>query len=147
MKTGKLKWIAAMIMIGCSILKSQTEKELNCFEKWNERIEERGVAEIADGEYPDVIITYRTGANADCFQGKAIVKGKKIEAFYLLLEDGSYDQVIKKWKPESDVKNVTITNGISRALVTTDNVIINVIFAKQIKGKKAAPKKAEDPEN
>lgn len=121
----------------------KTSPELNCYNKWSQKFEERGADDVADGAYLDVIVTFRHGASAECFEGKAIVKDKKVESFYILLDDGSYDQVVRVWK--NDIKDVTITNGISKTLITKDNQLINVIWPKKLKAKKAGFKKAPEP--
>ena len=118
--------------------------ELNCFNKWSQKFEERGSEEVPDGTYTDVIVTFRHGASAECFEGKAIVKEKKVESFYILLDDGTYDQVIRVWKNDSE-KTVNITNGVSKTLITKDNQLINVIWPKKLKAKKAGFKKAPEP--
>ncbi len=118
--------------------------ELNCYNKWSQKFEERGADEVHDGPYTDVIITFRHGASAECFEGKAIVKDKKVEAFYILLDDGTYDQVVRVWKNESE-KNVTVTNGISKTLITKDNQLINIVWPKKLKARKAGFKKAAEP--
>lgn len=117
--------------------------ELNCYNKWSQKFEERGAEDVHDGPYMDVIITFRHGASAECFEGKAIVKDKKVESFYILLDDGTYDQVVRVWK--NDIKDVTITNGISKTLITKDNQLVNVIWPKKLKARKAGFKKAPEP--
>lgn len=117
--------------------------ELNCFNKWSQKFEERGSEEVADGTYTDVIITFRHGASAECFEGKAVVKEKKVDTFFILLDDGSFDQVIRVWK--NDIKDVSITNGVSKTLITKDNQLINIIWPKKLKAKKAGFKKAAEP--
>ena len=132
------------LSFGLSIQAQETTKpDLNCYNKWALRFEERGADEVADGAYTDVIVSFRLGATAECFQGKAIVKDKKVESFYILLEDGTYEQVVRVWKTE--VKDVTITNGISKTLITKDNQLVNILWVKKIKPKKAAFKKAMEP--
>jgi hypothetical protein len=117
--------------------------ELNCYNKWAQKFEERGAEEVADGGYTDVIVTFRHSASAECFEGKVIVKDKKVDAFYILLDDGSYDQVIRVWK--GDIRDITITNGISKTMVTKDNQLVNIIWPKKLKAKKAGFKKAPEP--
>ncbi len=119
------------------------QPELNCYNKWALKFDERGADDVADGAYTDVIISIRTGANAECFQGKAIVKDKKVESFYVLLEDGTYEQVIRVWKTE--IKDISISNGISKTLITKDNQLVNILWPKKIKPKKAGFKKAPEP--
>lgn len=117
--------------------------ELNCYNKWAQKFEERGSEDIVDGAYTDVIITFRHGASAECFEGKAIVREKKVESFYILLDDGKFDEVIRVWK--NDPKDINITNGISKTLITKDNQLVNVIWPKKIKPKKAGFKRAAEP--
>ncbi|MBS1646592.1 MAG: hypothetical protein JST67_04570 [Bacteroidetes bacterium] len=117
--------------------------ELNCYLKWAQKFDERGGDDVADGTYTDVIITIRSGANADCYQGKAVVKNHKVEIFYVMRDDGTYDAVQRVWN--SDPKNVTINNGISSALMTKDTQLINIIWPKKLKPKKAGLKKAPEP--
>lgn len=136
--------ILLAVIVSINARAQETAKvELNCYNKWAQKLEERGADEVADGNYTDVIVTFRNGANAECFQGKAIVKEHKVEMFYIMLDDGTYDQVQRVWK--SDVKDISINNGISKTLITKDNQLINIIWPKKIKPKKAGFKKAAEP--
>lgn len=134
-----------LLVSGITSFSQTTSKvpELNCYNKWAQKFEERGAEDVPDGTYNDVIITFRHMAIAECFNGKAIVKDKKVESFYIELEDGTYEQVIRVWKNEP--KDITITNGISKTLITKDNQLVNVLWPKKIKPKKASPKKAIEP--
>lgn len=143
-----MKKIVTILSLFTSVLAfgqetSKPAPDLNCYNKWAQKFEERGSEEVGDGAYTDVIVTFRHGPSAECFEGKAIVKEKKVESFYILLDDGKYDEVVRVWK--NDIKDVTITNGISKTLITKDNQLINVIWPKKIKAKKAGFKKAAEP--
>jgi len=142
-----MKKIVTVLSLFTSVLvfgqEVQKVQELNCYNKWAQKFEERGSEDVADGSYVDVIVTFRHGANAECFEGKAIVKDKKVETFYILLDDGKFDEVVRVWK--NDIKDVTITNGISKTLITKDNQLINIIWPKKIKPRKAGFKKAAEP--
>ena len=109
-----MKKIITLLSLFTSIIAfgQETAKvtELNCYNKWAQKFEERGSEDVLDGSYQDVIVTFRHGASAECFEGKAIVKERKVESFYILLDDGKYDEVVRVWK--NDIKDVTITNGI-----------------------------------
>lgn len=136
--------ILGLLLLFNAVKAQETKKEeLNCYNKWAQKFEERGAEDVADGTYTDVIITFRQQAHADCYNGKVVVKGGKVENFYIELEDGTYEQVIRVWK--SDMKDITITNGISKTVITKDNILVNVIWPKKIKPKKAAFKKAVEP--
>lgn len=141
----KLLTTFALLFLGTAISLAQetVKQELNCYNKWSQKFEERGAEDVADGTYTDVIVTFRQGANADCFNGKAIVKDGKLQSFYIELEDGTFEQVVRIWK--TDTKDLTIINGISKTIVSKDNVLVNVLWPKKIKPKKAAPKKAVEP--
>ena len=138
--------IAVAITVTSAQLSAQTEevRELNCYNKWSVKFDERGAEEVTDGIYTDVIITFRIGAKANCFSGKAEVNGKKLVKCFITLEDGTYEEVKRTWKKESN-KDVAIINGISASMITVHNELINVLWPKKIKAKKAPAKKAPDP--
>jgi len=139
-----LRCTVLCLLMSAPALTAQTtaEEPNNCYTKWKNKFEERGAEEVKDGTYDDVIITTRNGSNATCYTGRAEVKAGKVTAMFLRLEDGSYEQVKKKLK--FDVP-MTITNGISAALLTMDDQLINVIFPKTLKPKKAGYLKAPEP--
>ena len=131
-----------------SFIYGQTSKtgseDSNCYLNWAKKFEERGAQDVEDGTYTDVIITFRRGSDAECYNGKCDVKEKKITALYTKMEDGSYKQVKKKLRYEGPV---TITNGISSTLLTMEEELINVLFIKKIKPKEASFEKAPEPED
>ncbi len=120
----------------------KTEEENNCYLKWAQKFENRGADEVADGSYSDVIITFRNGSDAECFNGKCDVKEGKISGMYIKLENGTYEQVKKKLRYDFPI---IITNGMSKTILTLDDELINVLFIKKIKPKKAGFEKAADP--
>jgi hypothetical protein len=150
-----MKKLICVLMIGAGIgmtsLKAQDNPakdqkdpvETNCYLKWAQKFEDRGAADVEDGSYTDIIITFRNGSNAQCFNGKADVKNNMVIAMYLKQEGGTYELVKRKWKYE--IKDVTIQNGISKTLITIDDELINVMFVKKIKPKKKGYEKAPDP--
>jgi hypothetical protein len=120
----------------------KSEPETNCYLKWSQKFEERGAEEVVDGVYPDVIITFRNGSEAECYNGKCEVKEGKIVGMYLKMEDGSFEKVKKKIRYDFPV---TITNGMSKTVLTFEDELINVLFVKLIKPKKAGFIKAAEP--
>lgn len=120
----------------------KVEEDSNCYIKWAQKFEARGAEDVADGTYSDVIITFRTGSDAECFNGKCDVKDGRIIAMYTKLEDGTYALVKKKLRYDFPV---TITNGMSKTVPTLDDELINVLFVKKIKPKKASFEKAAEP--
>lgn len=134
---------AICITLSASHLNAQTE-ELNCFNKWSAKFDARGAEEVTDGVYTDVIITSRLGGKASCYSGKAEVLNNKLLRCYITLEDGTFEEVKRTWKNNSN-KEVTIINGISTSMITVHNELVNVLWPSKIKAKKPAAKKAPDP--
>jgi len=110
-------------------------RELNCYNKWSQKFDERGAEEVEDGIYTDVIITSRIGAKANCWSGKAEVRGKKLVKFYIIKEDETYEEVNRTWKGNSN-KDVVIINGVSASMITVHNELINVMWPKKLSLKK-----------
>lgn len=138
--------LAVTIALTTAQMKSQNEepRELTCYNKWSQKFDERGAEDVEDGIYTDVIITSRIGSKANCWSGKAEVRNKKLIKCYIMKEDNSYEEVTRTWKGTSN-KEVSIINGISTSMITVHNELINVLWPKKIKAKKAAAKKAPDP--
>lgn len=135
--------VSGVTFLGNAQTTKKTEEENSCYSKWAQKFQDRGAEEVIDGTYSDVIITIRSGADAECYNGKCDVKEGKILAMYLKMEDGSYEQVKKKSRYEN--VPLIITNGMSSPLLTMDSELINVLFVKKIKPKKAGFVKAADP--
>lgn len=121
-----------------------TVEEPNCYLKWIKKFEERGADDVANGSYTDVIITFRTGNSAQCFNGKVDVKENQITAFYIKREDGSYEEVKKKMKYSGPF---LIIGGVSQTMLTTEDELINVMFPSKIRPKKAGFQKAAEPKD
>jgi hypothetical protein len=73
------------------------------------------------------------------------VRKKKLVKFYIIKEDNTEEEVTRTWKKEFDNKDIDIINGISETMLTVHNEMINVLWPKKIKAKKAAAKKAPEP--
>ncbi len=147
-----MKKIYALTLFTClisafTIAQNKAEVlDLNCYNKWSVKFEERGAEDVKDGVYTDVIVSFRQGSKANCYTGKAEVIDGKIAHFYTENVDGQFTQINKQWKPSSP-KEVTIINGISITMITIHNELINVIWPNKIKPKKAALKRAPDPDD
>ena len=129
-----------------AFLNAQTAKksddETNCYLRWAQKFENRGAEDVTDGTYSDVIITFRSGSEGLCYNGKCDVKEGKITNMYIKKEDASYELVKKKLRYEFPI---TITNGMSKTILTVDDELINVLFVKKILPKKAGFEKAAEP--
>ena len=142
----KTLFLAVAITLTSFKTNAQTDepRELTCYNKWSQKFDERGAEEVADGVYTDVIITSRMGAKANCWSGKAEVRNKKLLRFWIIKEDNSEEEVNRTWKGNSN-KDVAIINGMSTSMITVHNELLNVLWPKKIKPKKAAAKKAPEP--
>lgn len=136
--------LSASLLFSLQFLAQEKATELNCYNKWAAKFEDRGAEEIEDGVYTDVIITNRQGSKAVCNNGKVEVMKGKVTKFYILLSDGSHEEVKKTWKNKSN-ENVNIMNGISKSMFTVHGELINVLWPNKIKPKKAKPTTAPEP--
>lgn len=136
--------LAGAILVSLNVISQEKQVELNCYNKWALKFEERGAEDVADGVYDDVIVTNRQGAKATCNNGRAEVRNGVIVRFYILLSDGNYEEVKRTWKNKSN-ENVRVINGISKSMVSVHGELINVLWPKKIKAKKAKPTAAPEP--
>ncbi len=49
----------------------------SCYRKWYRIFKLRGADEVTDGEYDNVIISFRQGTHGNCYYGKCVVKKRK----------------------------------------------------------------------
>lgn len=138
-----------IILLSASLLSlnfyaQETPVELNCYNKWAAKFEERGADVVKDGVYDDVIISNRQGAKATCNNGRAEVKQGKVVKMYVLLSDGTYEEVVRTWKDKS-TEGSAIINGISSSRLTIHGELFNVLWPKKLKAKKAKPTAAPEP--
>jgi hypothetical protein len=133
---------SCLLLSAALYAQTPTTTPSNCYTKWEQKFEERGAEEVADGTHEDVIITVRIGAEAQCWTGKVEVKGGIITAMYRKLQDGSYEAYKPKLKFDVPMK---IVNGISVSLLGVDDELINVIFPKTLKPKKVGYSSAPEP--
>jgi hypothetical protein len=133
---------SCLLLSAALYAQTPTTTPSNCYTKWEQKFEERGAEEVADGTHEDVIITVRVGAEAQCWTGKVEVKGGVITAMYRKLQDGSYEVYKPKLKFDVPMK---IVKGISVSLLGVDDELINVIFPKTLKPKKVGYSSAPEP--
>lgn len=133
---------SCLLLSAALYAQTPTTTPSNCYTKWEQKFEERGAEDVADGTHEDVIITVRVGADAQCWTGKVEVKGGVITAMYRKLQDGTYEVYKPKLKFDVPMK---IVNGISVSLLGVDDELINVIFPKTLKPKKVGYSSAPEP--
>ncbi|MCU0436106.1 MAG: hypothetical protein MUC87_21800 [Bacteroidia bacterium] len=114
----------------------------NCYTRWEEKFEQRGAEAVTDGTHDNVIISIRSGSEARCYNARVEVKDGKVIAMYRLLDNGTYEAYKPKLKYDVPA---TIVNGISATQLTQSEELVNVIFPKTLKPKKAGYTTAPDP--
>ena len=132
-----------LVLVGNAQATKTTLDENNCYTKWAQKFQDRGAEDVADGTHADVIISIRSGSDAECYNGKCDVKEGKISAMYIKMEDGNFELIKRKARYEN--VPLIITNGMSSPLLTMESDLINVLFVKKIKPKKAGFVKAAEP--
>jgi exopolysaccharide biosynthesis protein len=119
-----------------------SDAEGNCYQKYAKIFETRGAFDVEDGTYTDVILSFRKGSNADCFNGKVIIENKHVKKMYIKFSDNSFEEIERNWK--NDVSKIQIVNGISETFLTKEDELINVMFVKKIKPKKKEYQRAAE---
>lgn len=143
-KNSEMKRLVLSTVFTLLVLGSYGQDTQTCYQKYAKVFEARGADKVEDGIHDDVIITIRKGSFADCFVGKAkvvngVIDKKSISLSYI---DDSFEALNRAYKYEDPA---TITNGISKTLVTLDEELINIMFVGSIKPKKKALKRAPEP--
>lgn len=135
--------LIGLVVAGNAQGTKKVEDDNNCYIKWAQKFQDRGAEDVADGSYTDVIVSIRSGADAECYNGKCDVKDGRVTAMYIKMEDGNFELIKKKSRYEN--VPLIITNGMSSPLLTMESELINVLFVKKIKPKKAGFVKAAEP--
>lgn len=118
------------------------ETDGNCYQKYAKIFESRGAFDVEDGTYTDVILSFRKGSSADCFNGKVIIENKHVKKMYIKFSDNTFEEIERNWK--NDISKIQIVNGISETFLTKEDELINVMFVKKIKPKKKEYQRAAE---
>lgn len=140
--------LSLTVLMFCAANAVAQDEPTNCYLKWAKLFEERGAEDVEDGVSENIIICFRRGTKAECFNGKVEVKAGKITGIWLRFEGGTYEPLEKKFKHNEKNQitgDIKIVNGISTTMVTEDDQLINVIFYKKLKPKKKSYEKAPEP--
>lgn len=103
----------------------------NCYNDWLKKFTDKKAEAVEDGTYSDVIISFRKPGHTICCTGTAKVKDGKVESFFTEEENGELTTVKREW--ESDLKNITISNGMSSTMVAKGNELIVLFWPKKLK--------------
>lgn len=145
----KLFAVAIISSFGFSVMAQQSdapvsvEAPLTCFEKWEQLFSERGANSVEDGTHNNIIISVRNGVEADCYVGKAVVREGVVKSIYAMVEGGSHEIFIRKYQHATPQ---TVYNGISKARITVDDELVNVLFIENLKPKQRELVRAPDPQ-
>jgi hypothetical protein len=123
---------------------SKQDDDDSCYRKWYRIFKLRGADEVTDGEYDNVVISFRQGTHGNCYYGKCVVKKGKVKEVYIKVIDGKYEKV--EMDPKEDI---LIANGISDAIVAKlkgERQVLNVIFKDKLRPKGNSFEQAPDPD-
>lgn len=120
------------------------EDDASCYRKWYRIFKIRGADEVPDGEYDNVIVSFREGSHGNCYFGKVVVKKGFLKEIQIRFVDGKYEKV--EFDPKDDY---AIANGISDPVVAylkNERHVLNVIFKDKLRPKGNSYDQAPDPE-
>ena len=119
-----------------------SQELFTCYDEYRKVFENRGANPVQDGVHDNVILTIRTGDNAECYVVRVVVKEAQIAEVDVYFDDESYAKKEFDWKDE---KAWSIHNGMSFTKMTKDDEMVNVMFTDVIKPKKKKMKTAPKP--
>jgi hypothetical protein len=119
--------------------------ETTCFNQWQRAFEMRGAFDIKEGWHENVVVSIRNASSTNCFTAKVLVEKNVVQRIFLMYVDGKYELFTPSPKGDKERQQMTISNGMSRPLITIEEDIINVIFPESLKPKKPEFKKAPPP--
>ena len=142
MKSNKLRILLVLLTMH-SFSYTQTN---DCLKKMEYMFSKRGSNPIENGIHYHVIVSYTKPAGNVCYNGKVIVENGAITKIFTELEDGTFEELTKKFTNTKD-EVPRFENGISELIVTENGLKIHVIFVDKLKPKAKAYKEAELPED
>lgn len=127
--------------------KNGTSKEAasNCYQEYVKEFKDRGARKVSNGVHENVVITVRKGNHADCYLGKAKVKGNIVQEVHRMVSDSTYDRMDFDYKHEE--AKFEIVEGIAGPKVTEEEEkLVNVLFVNHIKPEQKEYIRAPDPD-
>ena len=131
---------------GNSFAQEEEEKELNCFEKYEEAFKERGSYTISDNIYRNVMISFFEGEEVFCVRGKVRVENGYVSAIFYYYDDNTEELYDKKF---SNLNNEppSVVNGISEIILNADRERLRVVFIDKLKPKRKKLQKMSVPDD
>lgn len=121
------------------------EKPETCYKEYLKVFESRGAKKVHNGTHENVVVTVRKGDRADCYIGKAKVKGGAVQNVQLMVADSSYEDLRYEYKHQE--KDFDIVNGIAGPKVTDEEgKLVSVLFVEHIKPEQKEYMKAPEPD-
>ncbi|WP_107038519.1 hypothetical protein [Brumimicrobium mesophilum] len=135
-----------LLNAGNSIAQEEEEKELNCFEKYEEAFKERGSYTISDNIYRNVMISFFEGEEVFCVRGKVRVENGYVSAIFYYYDDNTEELYDKNFQSLSS-EPPSIVNGISEMIVNADRERLRVVFIDKLKPKRKKLQKMSIPDD
>lgn len=124
----------------------EEEKELNCFEKYEEAFKERGSYTISDNIYRNVMISFFEGTEVYCVRGKVRVENGYVSAIFYYYDDNTEELYDKKFHNMNN-EPPSIANGMSEMIINADREKLKVVFIDKLKPKRKALQKMSIPDD
>src|SRR5690554_5141974 len=122
------------------------EKELNCFEKYQEAFADRGSYAISDNIYRNVMISFFEGEDVFCVRGKVRVENGYVSAIFYYYDDNTEELYDKKFHNMYN-EPPTISNGISEMIINADREKFKVVFIDKLKPKRKKLQRMSIPDD
>lgn len=143
MRKTLLLTFATVLLLGINSTLAQ-DKELNCFQVYEEAFEERGSFTVSDNIYRNVMISFFEGDEVYCVRGKVRVENGYITSIFYYYDDNTeelYDKKFHNLKGEP----ASVSNGISEIIVNADRERLRVVFIDKLKPKRKQLQKMDIP--
>ncbi|PWH81346.1 hypothetical protein [Brumimicrobium oceani] len=148
MKKTILLALSTILLFGAgnALAQDKEEKELNCFEKYEEAFKERGSYTISDNIYRNVMISFFEGEEVFCVRGKVRVENGYVSAIFYYYDDNTEELYDKKFSNLSN-EPPSVVNGISEMIMNADRETLRVVFIDKLKPKRKKLQKMSIPDD
>ena len=119
-----------------TFLFSGSYAQTGCLQEWRNAFEKRGAYAVSDDMHRNVYVSFVEDGESSCVAGKARVENGHIVSVFVQYEDGTYELYLDGKIVNPQGKEVTVTNGVSDEIVTSEGEHIFIIFVQKLKPKK-----------
>ncbi len=135
-------YISFLLIASSFLMNAVAQEEASCYDQYRKVFENRGANPVEDGAHDNIILTIRTGNDAECYVARAVVQNSVIVEIDMYFEDGTFEKREFEFKDNS---SWSIYNGMSKTKITEKDEYINVMFVNKIKPKRKKLMKAPKP--